>query len=75
MNADVDPYIFAGDDPVQHNQSKGVNAAGELCYTADGSRVFPGANGIRTVETARADGAPWAQPRRCLNEAAHKLHR
>lgn len=48
-------------DPVLSNQSKYTDAQGLLRYSADGSRVFPGPIGIRTRETAREDGAEWAQ--------------
>jgi hypothetical protein len=42
-------------DPVSRDQSKYADERGELRYSADDSRVFPGANGVRTDATRIAD--------------------
>lgn len=45
------PYV----DPVETDQSKYTAVDGTLRYVRDGSRVFPGPSGVRTVETVAED--------------------
>lgn len=42
-------------DPIHKNQSKFVDAAGILRYSADGSEVFPGPTGVRKTRCAGAE--------------------